>query len=159
MRKVFAIDPGTTESGWAIWDGKKLHDKGVADNSDLLLALNHLGELHQVPTLAVEMFASYGKPVGREVFETCVYIGRLLERWSGRHRLVFRRDVKLHLCDSVRVKDASVRMALIDRFGVPGTKKHPGPLYGVKSHIWSALAIAVYAVDNPDPAFPVRMRS
>jgi len=29
--------------------------------------------------------------------------------------------------------------------GAVGTKKAPGPLYGVKTHMWSALAVAVVA--------------
>lgn len=65
---------------------------------------------------------------------------------NGAHR-IFRRDIKLHLCNSVRAKDANIRQALIDRYGgkekAIGKKKSPGPLYGIKSHMWAALALAV----------------
>jgi hypothetical protein len=40
-----------------------------------------------------------------------------------------------------------VRQALIDRLGPQGTKKNPGPTYGMRSHLWAALAVAVYAGD------------
>jgi hypothetical protein len=66
---------------------------------------------------------------------------------GGDVSLVFRRDVKLHLCDSPRAKDGNVRQALLDRLGPQGTKKAPGPTYGVKSHEWAALAVAVYGWD------------
>ena len=66
--------------------------------------------------------------------------------------LVYREDVKLHLCGSPRAKDANIRQALIDRWGgkaeAVGTVKKPGPLYGVKSHAWSALAVAVTALET-----------
>jgi len=57
----------------------------------------------------------------------------------------FRKDIKLHLCGTNKAKDANVRQALIDCLGPPGTKKSPGPTYGIKSHLWAALALAVYA--------------
>jgi hypothetical protein len=47
-----------------------------------------------------------------------------------------------------RAKDQNIRQALIDRLGPPGTKKNPGPTYGVTSHMWSALAVAVTAHDK-----------
>jgi hypothetical protein len=96
---------------------------------------------------ACEMIASYGMAVGKEVFETCVWIGRFVEIAYEPVQLVYRRDVKLHLCHSPRAKDANVRQALIDRLGPQGTKKNPGPTYGMKSHLWAALAVAVYAGD------------
>jgi hypothetical protein len=45
----------------------------------------------------------------------------------------------------MRAKDPNVRQALLDKIGPVGTKKNPGPLYGVSGHGWSALAVAVYA--------------
>ena len=69
--------------------------------------------------------------------------------------MIYRKDVKLHLCGSPRAKDSNIRQALIDRFGpgkekAIGLKKTPGPLYGVKSHVWAALAVAVTHLDGAD---------
>ena len=97
------------------------------------------------------MIACYGMPVGAETFETCLMIGRILEIWERRnipHRLVFRREVKMHLCGTMKAKDPNIRQALIDKLGVVGTKKNPGPLHGVSSHLWAALAVAVFAIDT-----------
>jgi hypothetical protein len=95
------------------------------------------------------MIASYGMAVGREVFETCVWIGRFIQaRQPMQHELIYRRDVKIHLCGSPRAKDANIRQSLLDKFGEVGTKKNPGPLFGVKSHVWSALAVAVTALET-----------
>jgi len=65
---------------------------------------------------------------------------------------ITRNEVKLHLCNSTRVKDAGIRQVIIDRFGgkaiAIGKKANPGPFYGVKSHLWSALAVAVTHMDR-----------
>jgi len=37
---------------------------------------------------------------------------------------------------------------LIDRFGKQGTKKHPGPLYGITKDIIAAFAVAVTWLDQ-----------
>jgi len=145
---VLAIDPGPKESAFLLWDGS-IVSKGFEENSDLLDALRHRFSADCL--WAVEMIACYGMPVGREVFETCLVIGRILEiaeRRGARCELVLRKDVKLHLCMSPRAKDANVRQALIDRIGAPGTKKNPGPTYGCAKHDWAALAIAVFAADR-----------
>lgn len=103
--------------------------------------------------LAIEMIASYGMAVGSEVFDTCIWIGRFIQAWNGPYTQVFRKDVKMHLCGQTKAKDANVRQALIDRFGpgkdkAIGTKKNPGPLYGISGDIWAALAVAVTHYDK-----------
>jgi hypothetical protein len=150
---IFAIDPGTTVSGWCEInrspdDGRiRVIESGVMENDELIQLVD--AKNRHACLLAVEMIASYGMPVGREVFETCVYIGRLIERWDATHRLVYRKDVKLHLCGSSRAKDANIRQALLDKIGPAGCKKEPGPTYGVKSHAWAALAVATTALEVP----------
>lgn len=142
--RIFAIDPGTTQSGWVLYDDGQVVDCGVNDNNDLLRWVQH-GQ--RADLLAIEMIASYGMPVGREVFDTVRWIGRFQQAWSDPEavRLVFRQQVNLELCKNPRAKDANVRQALLDRIGPAGTKKKPGPTYGVKSHAWAALGVAVTA--------------
>lgn len=150
---LFAIDPGPEQSGYAALDGDYLTHSGVKANAEMLA---DLPGLHYFGCeLCIEMIASYGMPVGREVFDTCVWIGRFMQAWPEpeKVRLVFRKDVKLHLCGTPRAKDSNVRQALIDLWPATGagktpqigTKAKPGPLYGVSTHAWPALGVAVTA--------------
>lgn len=142
-----AIDPGTSESGWVLLREGTVSESGVMPNEAMLTYVRSWPQMDGSPSLAIEMIASYGMPVGREVFETCVWIGRFVQAWHSPDevRMVYRKDVKLHLCGTPRAKDANVRQALIDLLGPQGTKKAPGPTYGVKSHAWPALGVAVTA--------------
>ena len=148
--RIFAIDPGTTHSGLVIMVDGRVTSSGVLENREMLDEI----AIHRGTPMACEMIASYGMAVGKEVFETCVWIGRFMERADNPDavRLVYRKDVKLHLCGSPRAKDANIRQALIDRWGgkaeAIGTIKKPGPLYGVKSHAWAALGVAVTALET-----------
>ena len=160
---VLAIDPGTNESAYCvISDDMEVLSKDILPNDDLctFLQSNHLTIL-QVDLTAIEMIACYGMPVGRETFETCVWIGRFVECLTQGHPIlpiakIFRKDVKLFLCNSLKAKDANVRQAIIDRYpahgggkvGQIGIKSKRGPLYGVRSHIWAALATAIYYQEN-----------
>lgn len=148
MIPLLAIDPGTTHSGYVVIDDGGVQLSGVAENGEMFELIAAHGS-----NMAIEMIASYGMAVGREVFETCLWIGRFMQAAGpDRVRLVYRKDVKLHLCGSPRAKDANIRQALIDRWGgkaeAVGTVKKPGPLYGVKSHAWAALGVAVTAMET-----------
>lgn len=157
---ILAIDPGPEQSAYVLYDNdtRTPVEHGKIDNFTLLRKLGswHAFETHHVHELAIEMIASYGMPVGREVFETCVVIGRILHAWEDDDcaTRVYRSEVKTHLCGSVRAKDANVRQALLDAFGgkekAVGSKKQPGPLYGVKADVWSALAVAITLADRLD---------
>lgn len=151
MTRLLAIDPGTTESGMVILNDGQVEWAGVWANETLLATIGMelvANSIHPpFDEIAIEMIASYGMPVGAEVFDTCCWIGRFEQAWkrrSGRYPTrVFRQQVKLHLCGNVRAKDANIRQALIDLIGPRGTKASPGPTYGVKKHAWAALAVAV----------------
>lgn len=149
---ITAIDPGTEKSAVLTLSHGCACNPEIMDNSKVLEAARNGAFINGSGLVAIEMIACYGMPVGREVFETCLLIGRLLEaleRDKIPTRLVYRRDVKIHLCGSMKAKDANIRQALIDKYGAPGTKRNPGPTFGVTSHLWSALAIADYALSNP----------
>ncbi len=142
---ILAIDPGPEESAYALLDENlKPILFGKEKNETLLKAL------YQFPRqiLAIEMVASYGMPVGKEIFETVFWIGRFWENWIGEKYRIYRKEVVLNLCQSSRGKDSNVRQALIDRFGPVGTKKNKGWFYGVSGDVWSAIAIGVTFADN-----------
>ena len=92
----------------------------------------------------IERVASYGMPVGEEIFKTVYWSGRFAQSFGADNvQRVPRLKAKLHLCHDSRAKDANIRQALIDRFGKPGTKKEPSILYGITGDLWAALALAV----------------
>lgn len=138
-----AIDPGTTQSGWVLYANRKVEASGVMPNADVLYLLQDT----QADTLVLEMVQAMGMAVGREVFETVWWTGRFTQAWHSPESVirVYRGQVKLLLCGTSRAKDTNIRQALIDLVGPQGTKKVPGPTYGVKTHAWAALACAVYA--------------
>lgn len=147
--KILAIDPGTVQSGWVNYFCGHVIGSGVMDNKELR---RHIKEADWADTLAIEMVASYGMAVGKETFRTVWWSGRFAEAWKEPDDVieVYRADVKSHLCHSMKAKDANIRQALIDLYGgskeaAIGKKATPGPLYGVTSHAWAALAVAVTA--------------
>lgn len=145
--KVLAIDPGNVESAYVLLDKEtyKPLEFGKVDNTRLLILL---GEL-EYSELAIEMIASYGMPVGREVFETCVWIGRFIQRRKcPDFEYVYRKEEKLCLCNSMKAKDSNIRQALIDRFGEVGTKKNQGFFYGFAKDMWAAMAVGVTYIDR-----------
>jgi hypothetical protein len=155
MSAVLAIDPGNAESAYVLIDEDcRPVEFGKVPNDELRIDVLPplLNGLHNDrDRVAIEMVRSYGMPVGAEVFETVVWIGRLFERsltWGHRPHLIYRGDVKVHHCHSAKAKDANVRQALIDRFGDKGTKSNPGWFYGFKADVWQAMALAVYVADT-----------
>lgn len=155
--KIIAIDPGTENSSWVVFDGKKVLQSG--DQSNLLLrAMLWQGcsrqlRLHDA-ILVIEKVESFGMAVGKEVFETVFWSGRFAEAWKGTYARIGRKEVKLHLCGSTRAKDSNIRQALIDKLGPVGTKKNPGPCYGISKHLWAALAVAVTFAETNKEFFP-----
>lgn len=151
---ILAIDPGSAHSGWCYMRDDRIVESGKDENG-LIVALIRISS---ADTLAIEMIESMGMPVGREVFETCVWIGRFIESWHypDQVKLITRRQVKLHLCNSMQAKDSNIRQAIIDRFPPSGggtlkqvgTKLLPGPLYGVHGDAWSAVGVALTAKET-----------
>jgi hypothetical protein len=145
------IDPGPVESAFVWWDVEAERVIRLESISAFrITGCTMKGLLREVEHVSIEWIECFGMAVGQETFRTVAGIGwfaSLLSNFDRPLRLVPRRAVKLHLCNSMRAKDANVRRALIDRFGPVGTKKKPGKLYGVATHYWAALGVAVYSAD------------
>lgn len=149
VKQIIAVDPGPTQSAFVLYKDGLPVDHGILKNDQMRARL--FAAADHVDLLAIEMVASYGMPVGKDVFETVLWIGRFIEAWGGPYRKIYRQQVKLHVCKDSRAKDANIRQALIDRYPRTGggktpqigTKAQPGPLYGISKDVWSALAVAV----------------
>lgn len=154
MPIVLAIDPGPTQSAFCLWNGQRILDKGILDNYELL------GHLKPEPLwcadrLVIEQVKTYGMAASDDILFTVFWSGRFVQEWTNcyghdRWQLVPRKTVVTHHCHSSRGGDSNVRVALIDRFGAPGTKKNQGLTYGVSKDIWSAFAIAVWWTDRQE---------
>jgi len=153
MNPVLAIDPGPERSAYLEYF-PSTHTVTVGDitnNNNVLYALKR----RRTGIIVIEWIESYGMAVGASIFETVYWIGRFRQAADmARFERVTRREVKLYLCNSARAKDTNIRQSLLDKFGgtkqaAIGTKKQPGPLYGIKTHLWAALAVAItYAGRN-----------
>ena len=159
MRRTLAIDPGNTESAYVVIedDTRRPVTFGKIPNDDLVGKMDMDPDVHFADRVVIEMVASYGMPVGADVFETCVWIGRYVQRLDDAGVITVRtprQPVKLHHCHSSRATDATIRQALVDRFtpGQPnhgkGTKREPGFFHEFRADIWQAMALAVYTADN-----------
>lgn len=165
---VIGLDPGTNESAIVLFNGLTIVAHGIYNNATVVDMLEH-GEIgvflqqgehghvemiRERTVLVVEEFESFGMAVGKEVFRTIRWAGNFEQAWRPRLSVfVPRKIVKSHLCHTHRATDANIRQALIDRFGPStekaiGKKREPGPLFGIKSHEWSALALAVTWFDQ-----------
>ena len=150
---VIGIDPGYRQSALVAFDGSKVCQNLICDNETMLVNLEDMkteigNKFGWVLVLEqMQMFRSaFG--VGVEVFDSVFWAGRFAQVWHPRRfDQIIRAKVRAHL-QATKGGDAAVRQGLINRFGAYkelaiGSKKQPGPLYGIKSHEWSALAIAV----------------
>lgn len=158
---LMAIDPGNIESAYVIVDKDfRIYEKGKVQNEVLRQLIIHRPE---ITDYAIEMIASYGMAVGKEVFETCVWIGRYAEcakHVNNRAKVsyVYRAEEKQHICHSMKANDSNIRQALIDRFAThdmkngKGTKANPDFFYGFAKDIWAAFAVAVTALERVNTA-------
>ena len=158
---ILAIDPGNIESGVVIIDEKTLepHFAEKMENEDLIQCIYDKIEcFDNYNNVAIEMVACYGMAVGKTVFDTCVWIGRLQEAINYVYpgvdiQFIYRKDEKINLCGSMKAKDSNITQALVDRFASDttnkgkGTKKEPGWFYGFKKDIWQAYAVGVTYYD------------
>lgn len=157
MMPIIAIDPGNVQSGYCVIDRKSLRplEFGKIDNEELLKKLESAAE-QGWRWAVIEMVASYGMSVGRDVFDTTVWIGRFYQVLSDQCpvRMLCRIEEKKHICHDSRANDTAIRRALIDRFAAhdlkngKGTKKNPDFFYGFKADVWAAYALGLTAIEN-----------
>ena len=155
---ILAIDPGPNTSAYVLAESESASYPALSFRILLSEILRTEQLLQDLPKLSrsrsqcvIEGLSPYGQVIGQDLLDTAIVIGRLIERADAEDvALLLRRDVKLHLCGSARATDAHVRASLIARLGSPGTRKKPGPTYGIRSHCWAALALALTAAERPE---------
>lgn len=159
MGYVLGVDPGSEQSGGVIWRDGYLKEHIIEPNNVFREWV--LENVWEVDMMAIETSKPYpmvtagGRAYMPEQYaETHRFIGRLQDVWYHTRRylpkLVDRKEVLSHLDANKRSgsKDSQVVKALTNRYGKKGTKAEPGILYGIKSHEWQALAVAVTYLDQ-----------
>ncbi len=156
LMRLFAIDPGMEQSGFVVYDpagAGTLLEHGIEDNEILLARCWKERDPADEYHLAIEMPDAAGM-AGRSLFETCYWVGRFLEAFGPEAvTRVPRHAIRRHLLHAATGNDALIRQALIARWGGKaiaiggkgrGILRTPrGPLHGIASHAWAALAVAV----------------
>ena len=150
--RILAIDPGNVQSAWCFIDTETLKPLSFGKDENPVV----LDSVQRIfyDEIVIERVASYGMAVGREVFETCEWVGRFTQAARVPPDYVYRRDEKLHLCGDSRAKDANIRRAIIDRFAKhdlkngKGTKKNPDWFYGFSADVWAAYAVGITYIET-----------
>jgi len=156
MKRLYiGIDPGPRTSGLVVYEqdgdraGRVIHANKAAALPDIreLLKLSRTDG-----SVEVVLERTQAGPPSSSVVLTTEVVGRILELC---HLLglpcdtYYRRDVLQALdCAKKGNKDSLVRARLIEihggsRAAAIGSKKCPGPLYGVSSHAWQALGVVI----------------
>jgi len=151
---IIGIDPGPRHSAYALIDSSGVvEEAGKVVNESLRSYLRRWLVNRDVEAVCIESIQSYGAPVGRETFETCYEIGRLLEICDNNFSVhqcpsfLYPRQEYANTICGVKANDAILRAALLTRFG--GDKKGE-PMHALKgsTDLRSAFAIAVYHTDK-----------
>lgn len=148
---LIALDPGPTTCGLVVYDTDT--QRVTQAHAELVWPdVRRLLSDHVLTSAGVVCERTQAGPPSGDVVRTTEVVGRVMEACDHLRmplELVYRREVLATLGVSARgPKDALVRAALIDLHGTSkalavGTRRAPGPLYGVTSHAWAALALAV----------------
>ncbi len=155
-KQLLAIDGGSFESGYVIWNGKRVIQAGIVLNEQMLVIIGNCAAWGATG-MAIEKVMSHGMAMGQSVIDTAYWEGRFVQEYEGVSRSVAERvsrvDVRKHMCFNGLAKDPEIARALKDRFGEKPTKKTPNPVYGdikLKDDEWQAFALAVTVWDRKD---------
>lgn len=163
--RIFAIDPGTTESAYVVYannplrlpsssggyfvesPGWTIRDKGKEDNNVLMYILKEYTADHYV---IEDMQGGKGRVLGKTTIETIKWTGRfqqeIMSTFGKGTNFLFRKTVESHILKSLekpypfKSPDSNIRHALIARFG-DKTK-------GLANDEWQAFALAVCFVEK-----------
>jgi len=131
---VIGFDPGNECTGWCVWDVKDkifLYKHKIL-NGDVIQKIEVFDKKYNIVKVGIEYPSSYGMPVGQTLFDTCTFVGILAQIFKSKNipcELIFRKSVKMFLCNSVRADDSIVNSRVREYLGEDNTKKKPNPIY------------------------------
>lgn len=150
---VLAIDPGNVRSAYCLIDSESMKplNFGILENVELLGKIIYMGGYDAT---VIERIQSYGMLIGKEVLETCEWVGIFTEAAQSPVGYVYRMEEKSHICHNPHAGDSNIRRALIDRFAThdkangKGSKKNPDFFYGFHADIWAAFAVGLTYIEK-----------
>lgn len=132
---IVCFDPGNNLTGWCVYsiENKVLFYKNKEDNLEVIKKFKDFFRKYNILQVGIEYPSSYGMcSVGQTIFDTCTFVGILIQISKDNNinpELVFRKSVKMFLCNSVRAKDAEVNLRVREYFGEDNTIKSPNVFY------------------------------
>lgn len=147
-KPIMGLDPGLKESSYVILEPNKMEilRYGTLSNNEILnrkdLGFRRINS-NVEHELVIEMLSPMGQITGHSIHMTAVWIGVFAEAFCGKVYLLPRMEIKMILCGRGKSGDSDMRKKCIEMVGPKGTKKEPGPTYGLKTHMWQALAAAL----------------
>ncbi len=150
--KILCVDPGATHSGVAFLENGMLRwSDSAMPNGALLEKLKYLKD--KGGAIAMEEFESYKLAIGQPSVQTIFWSGRFYEASGWPVELFTRKEVKIFMLGRVGVKNSkkATRDALLTLYPADGggktpqigTKRKPGPLYGLTGHAVSAMEVGI----------------
>lgn len=153
-------DPGPTQSACVWWDTET--DRPAVEHGPPTQLENreylkfYKENLRPEHVVCIEQVINYGHVMDKNARDTIRYSGRIEQIALDRGCKVFYitySDVAVHLCGMRNAKQSQINAALAGRYGYgsvvegKGTIKKPGIFHGMKEHIFSAAALAVFTTD------------
>lgn len=152
---ILGIDPGPETSGVVVVTNEYPPRIKCAWTS---LPVDKISIPPDATYTVIEWLSSYGTIVGEKTFKTALVAGQIKERSEARDIPVYllKRPEAAHILTGHRgAKDKQTKAAIREIYHdagmadgggadpTRGIKKQPGPLYGVSSHAWDALAVVI----------------
>jgi hypothetical protein len=145
--KIFAVDPGTTQSALVVLDPIRQTLKTFKMLANPALELYLKIQPGRSDYAVIERVTNQGRArIGNETLKTAEWVGSFRTAAKCPVELIPRNTVRTKIAGPW-AKDKDVRQAVIEQFGgkeiAVGTKARPGPLYGMSGHHFQALATAL----------------
>lgn len=169
MLTMLAIDPGTTQSAYAMVRGDYSIISAAKVENDDVLRLVQIGDYDEMVIECMEARHVQNGVIGAETYDTCYWIGRYMQaaidrgkpvnrvyRADERKRLIPTKKNKMqpHPASVGKTADAQIRATLIRRFAKHDFKNGKGKatckdtFYGFARDMWSAYAVGVVHLDK-----------
>lgn len=156
--KILSLDPGSERTGWVVFNNGRytIERHGIYPNTELIRKLDRTRPgAFEFDYACIEYPKPRGQTMYSQLVDTIAWIGRYAHALNERWAPIDRKDVKMFLCGNTRAKDTNIRAAIFAIFeeqhnikDAKGKKDAKGPLYGITSHCWPALGVALTWADT-----------